>query len=88
MEKKWKIVKKCKTKPYFSLICQLENWTSEQYPLQIATESYPVKKKLKKRPGPGGARWGKKSQSLCLFFIVKQQISYVILSVIMEIVHQ
>ena len=41
----------------FSLICQLENWTSEQYPLQIATESYSVKeKKTKKRPVPRGAR--------------------------------
>ena len=62
--KKWKIVKKkSKTKPYFSLICQLENWTSEQYPLQIATESYPVKKTKKK----AGARGGKKKAKVCVF---------------------
>ncbi len=53
MGKKWKKIKKCKTKPYFSLICQLENWTSEQYPLQIATESYPVKKTKKKARARG-----------------------------------
>ena len=87
MEKKWKIVKKCKTKPYFSLICQLENWTSEQYPLQIATESYPVKKTKKKDQGQRSQDGAKKNKSLC-FFIVQHQISYVILFVIMEIVHQ
>ena len=70
-------------KPYFSLICQLENWTSEQYPLQIATESYPVKKTRKKKGQGQGAK-----AKVCGFFIVQQQISYVILSVIMEIVHQ